>query len=159
MKIPTRKAMLEALEFAAEASPDENQAATLRAAAELIRQAPAPNPPAPLPRLEVAADPEFKGLHPLHECRYIVTEGTQLEPMDHSYAVDGSIVATMTDHERQAELAYCMAAGPELLEAAKAAVEEIEEWIRARLVRGSDSQAQLLVAIAKASGPSPHPSP
>lgn len=102
----------------------------------------------PLPKLKVAADPRFIGGHPYHQSRFIITEGADLvaEPTNDGGSVfpekgevvtladnHGSIIATLTDCENQADIARVMAAAPELLEVVSALVEaggimEPSEW-------------------------------
>lgn len=73
-----------------------------------------------LPKLKVSPDPRYIGGHPLHQARYIVTEDCELE-IDRSCIPEagirtesGSIVATMTDYEDQAQLARLFASAPDL---------------------------------------------
>lgn len=170
---PSRLAMIEAINKAA-ADLEEavfhksvepsaaNEARALRFAAELLGSLPAPKPLEPLPPLEVAADPRYVGRHPLHDCRYIITKGAELflvnPGVDSEVQITGgSIVARLTDCARQRELAFCMAAGPELLEAAK----EAAPFLREHVAMGPDEDPadrialdHLEAAIAKASGPS-----
>lgn len=150
---PSRLAMLEAINRAASIATMFEQAALL-AAAELIRTLPAPKPPEPLPWLEVAADPRYAGRHPLHDCRYIVTKGAELFLVNPGVDSDlqitgGSIVARLTDCARQRELAFCMAAGPDLLAACKEAFAKIPSSPEYNELNGL-----LEMAIEKASGPS-----
>ena len=170
MNAPSRSAMSEAINHAAadlevfhKEPSAANEARALRAAAELIKSIPAPRPPEPLPWLEVVADPRLAGRHPLHDCRYIITKGAELFEVRESPSGDstiqitgGSIVATMTDCERQRDLAYVMAAGPDLLQAAKEAAPFLRDHVALSIDQGPADRIaldHLEAAIAKASGP------
>lgn len=173
MNAPSRAAMIAAINEAAvdleEAVFNKNvapscaaQARALRAAAELLGSLPAPKPLEPLPPLEVAADPRYAGRHPLHDCRYIITKGAELflvnPGVDSEVQITGgSIVARLTDCARQRELAFCMAAGPALLEAAKEAAPFLRDRVALSIDEGPADRIaldHLEAAIAQASGPS-----
>ena len=58
-------------------------------------------------RLRIMADPDYAGKHPLHDNRFLVTEGSKTkfgyDPRPGQWCVsDGIIVCAMRDHSRQA---------------------------------------------------------
>lgn len=82
-----------------------------------------------LKRLAVLADPEHKGKHPLHDSRWIATEGSSFEEERYpgQWELDnGSLVAQMRDCEDQGQYARVMAAGPQMLHYLRSA----RAWIR-----------------------------
>lgn len=82
------------------------------------------------PKLAVMADPKDGGKHSLHDNRWIVTEGTEVEwTFDgRDWRVkDGSLIAMMRDCQKQYELARLFAAAPELLEALEECVNRMEQ--------------------------------
>ena len=73
---------------------------------------------------EIMADPDKKGMHPLHDNRFISTKGASDEisfgydKRDGNWHLDeGSIICQMTDSEEQEANARLIAAAPELLAA------------------------------------------
>ena len=113
---------------------------------------------------KVMADPAWKGKHPLHEARFVVTE--DMDPIIGPENGDGGrewdsdageIICTMPDSERQKEHARLIAAAPELL----ALAEKVRAMERSCDDKGlfdmsvgdlEDVYAAARAAIAKATG-------
>ena len=100
--------------------------------------------------LEIMADPINKGLHTLHDNRYIVTEGTKVSVSPHVpndwTVTEGSIICRLTDCQEQAKYAALIAAAPDLLAVAKRYVKQLED-IRAEMNAGKPTDIQYCLAI------------
>ena len=83
-----------------------------------------------LPALKVAPCPIHKGKHPYHDARYITTADFEAEALDNDNwdTIAGSVIATMTDHEDQKQLANLFAAAPILLSELIKARTELAQW-------------------------------
>lgn len=125
-----------------------------------------------LPYLKVQADPRYKGRHTYHDSRFITTQDCELfvdkrddTAMDDSpvHADTGSIVATMTDCEFQAQHATAMALGPEAINAVRLLSAFLKDvgagnpgWLAKVVLQDYDQMNRAYIAaeqvIAKAKG-------
>jgi len=70
----------------------------------------------------VQADPDNVGKHPLHDNRFITTEGFSCDEIDAA----GVIVCKMTDLGDQKQTALLISKAPELLRACRCALADLE---------------------------------
>lgn len=72
---------------------------------------------------KVEADPEWKGKHPLHDCRFITSGKHSIEDDEFRFDPDCQIIAKMTDCQNQRANALLIAAVPDLLSFIQSAID------------------------------------